>query len=199
MQPNARTRLSTAVFCALCGILGFVLGVSFGYSPLINFDWTLGLNQIVSTASAVTIAVFAAWFLDRRKQDYRTERDLLLRRAEQARDTLKQFESLSAGCDYDYAAASAAVKSSRTALAGLRACLQDRGYPVAAELCTGIDTKFHELRDTLTDGQAQRSVGKRAVRKGRVAVDEAVKAHIESLVTRIGNDYFDLMLRINAA
>lgn len=184
-------------------LLGLLLGIYLPNWNVVQFEKKLSFGEALSSLVSICVALVVGLVVDKRMQDTRGEKDLLLRRTEALLNPLRELEEKVVGAAYSYTAAASGIKRMRLSLSSLKQCLDEHGYKAGVDDCVTADKLLDNLRDQMTgDFEANKSTRgshkKAKVQNGAVSVDHNIRSAVEGSCSRIRDTLHDLLMAINS-
>lgn len=142
--------LSKIIIGVLLLLLGVVIGKFINF-PHFVISKDIDLVNILSIIVTIGLAVAITTFFDKRKSDYRTEKDLIIKRVDDIYNicSILQTEAISGNIEYTEAAYS--IKRINVAIKSVYGLINMSNFNVEDETKTNFKTSISELKDILTN------------------------------------------------
>lgn len=99
-----------------------------GFWPLFEIEWKIDVGQILGAFFGLGLAVFFAWFIDRRGADKRVEKDILIERVSGIEARIASLNELFISGEIPYLLMISKVRGIRAGIWNLSCCLESNGY-----------------------------------------------------------------------
>lgn len=142
--------LSKIIIAILLLLLGVIIGKFINF-PHFVISKDIDLINILSIIVTIGLAVAITTFFDKRKSDYRTEKDLIIKRVDDIYNicSILQTEAISGNIEYTEAAYS--IKRINVAINSVYALINMSNFNVEDGTKNNFKTSISELKDILTN------------------------------------------------
>lgn len=194
--------LSKIVISILLILLGLIIGKFINF-PHFVISKEIDLINILSIIVTIGLAVAITTFFDKRKSDYRTEKDLIIKRVDDIYNicSVLQIEAVSGEIEYTDVAYS--IKRINVSINSVYGLINKTNFNVEKEIKSTFKTSISELRDILTntplisEKEVELSDIPISVKNGVIHFNRERISHIEMKFDKLKNLLLEWQIIIN--
>ncbi len=138
------------IFCICLVFIGVLIG-KFISVPHFEVSKSLDLIDIFSVLVTILIAILLTVFFDKRKNDSRIEKDLILRRVDNVYEITCDLQQESISGKIPYTEAASSIKRISTSMQSIYNTIEKCQFTIKNDIKESIKSAIGDLRDILTD------------------------------------------------
>ncbi|MEX2345699.1 MAG: hypothetical protein WD604_08810 [Balneolaceae bacterium] len=194
--------LIKVVFCVCLVLIGVLIGKFISF-PNFEISRSLDLVNISSIIVTILLAVLITVFFDKRKNDNRIEKDLILRRVDNVYEITNELQKESISGEIPYTEAASSIKRINTSIQSIYRTVEKCQFSIKNDIKESIKFAIGDLRDILTDTpkvteeQIENSDLPIEVKNGIIHFNRQRIGQIESKFDRLKDCLLELEIRIN--
>lgn len=137
-------------FCIALVLVGVVLGKFIDF-PYFEISKKVDLINALSILVTILIAVLITVFFDKRKNDNRIEKDLILRRVDNVYEITNDLQKESISGEIPYTEAASMIKRINTSIQSIYKTVEKCQFTIENDIKESIKNAISDLRNILTD------------------------------------------------
>ncbi|MFN0729407.1 hypothetical protein [Polaribacter gochangensis] len=201
-MKNLLNNILKTVFCLLLIIIGILIGKFYNF-PYFEISKSIDLTNLFSISVTVGLAIIITVYFDKRKNDNRVEKDLILKRVDNIYEITNKLQKESVSGTIPYTEAASSIKRINTSLMSIYKTVEKCQFSIKDDIKKNLKTAISDLRDKLTDTPKiseeliQNSELPIEVKDGIIHFNKQRINQIESKFDVIKDCLFELEIRIN--
>lgn len=190
------------VFCICLVLIGILIG-KFISVPHFEVSKSLDLIDVFSVLVTILIAILLTVFFDKRKNDSRNEKDIILRRVDNVYEITSELQKESISGKIPYTEAASSIKRISTSMQSIYNAIEKCQFTIKNDIKESIKIAIGDLRDILTDTpkinkeEMENSVLSIKVKDGIIFFNRQRVIQIESKFDVLKDCLLELEIRIN--
>lgn len=199
---NYLIKVLKVVFCFFLILLGVLIGKFMDF-PHFEVSKDIDLVNISSIVVTVLLAVLITVFFDKRRNDNRIEKDLILRRVDNVYEITNGLQNESISGEIPYTEAASSIKRINTSMQSIYKTVEKCQFSIKDDIKESIKSAISELRDILTDtpkmaeDQIENSDLPIEVKDGIIKFNRQRISQIEARFDALKDCLLELEIRIN--
>lgn len=138
------------VFCICLVLLGILIGKYIDF-PYFEISKSIDLTNLLSILVTILLAILITVFFDKRKNDNRVEKDLILRRVENVYEITNELQREAISGVIPYTEAASSIKRINTSMQSIYKTVEKCEFSIKDDIKESIKIAISDLRDILTD------------------------------------------------
>ncbi|WP_424964064.1 hypothetical protein [Ekhidna sp.] len=201
MKSLRNKLLYTGLYFSLVAV-GFLIAKFFDI-PHFEIKKEVDLISILSILVTVWLAVIITTVFDKRKSDFRIEKDIVIRRVDSIYNLVGELQRKSVSGEIEYTNAASSLKRINTSLSSLYKLIEKCQFSIADDIRSSLRESVSILKDELTDTpkltteQIQNSDIPMEVKDGMIHFNKHKVAQLESSFDKLSDLLLELQIRIN--
>jgi hypothetical protein len=201
-MKNLLNNILKAVFGLVLVSIGILIGKFYNF-PHFEISKSIDLINLLSIAVTVGLAIIITVYFDKRKNDNRVEKDLILRRVDNVYEITNELQKESISGTIPYTEAASSIKRINTAMQSIYKTVEKCQFSIKDDIKDSIKNAIGDLRDILTDTpkmseeQIQNSELPIEVKDGIIHYNRQRISQIEAKFDAIKDNLLELEIRIN--
>lgn len=200
MKPLVSTL--KVVFCICLVFIGILIGKLISV-PYFEVSKSIDLIDIFSVLVTIIIAILLTVFFDKRKNDSRIEKDLILRRVDNVYEIICELQKESISGTIPYTEAASSIKRISTSMRSIYNTIEKCQFTIKKDIKESIKIAIIDLRNILTDtpiineNEIENSDLDIKVKDGNIIFKKQKLIQIESKFDVLKDFLLELEIRIN--
>lgn len=189
-------------FCICLILVGIVIGKFLDF-PYFEISKTIDLTNILSILVTILLAILITVFFDKKKNDNRIEKDLILRRVENVYEITNELQREAISGAIPYTEAASSIKRINTSMQSIYRTVEKCEFTIKDDIKQSIKSAISDLRDILTDtpklteAQIESSDLPIEVKDGIISFNRQRIGQIEARFDILKDNLLELEIRIN--
>ena len=149
-MKNLRTKLKYIGIYSSIFVIGFLIAKFFDF-PFFEISKKIDLVSISSIIVTVWLAIVISTVFDKRKSNFRMEKDLVIRRVESIYNIVNKLQVEAITGEIAYTEAASSIKRINTSLKSVYSLINQCQYDIDDTIKDKFQTSLSELRNVLTN------------------------------------------------
>lgn len=189
-------------FCICLILVGILIGKYIDF-PYFEISKSIDLTNVSSILVTILLAILITVFFDKRKNDNRIEKDLIIRRVDNVYDITNELQREAISGVIPYTEAASSIKRINTSMQSIYRTVEKCEFSIKDDIKKSIKIAISDLRDILTDtpkiteAQIESSDLPIEVKDGKIKFNRQRIGQIEAKFDALKNNLLELEIRIN--